>query len=172
MKKIVLLISISFALFAISCSSAKLTPAQKLEKKQQKIAENVEKIELPDFSFFPDEVTPEFGVSHALMECVTCSLSVTKNRVEVNLPYLGHFYIQPTDWRNDIPIKFVTNKFIYTVNYNEKDDDFNIEIIPQDAGSIMNDGIVFRMTLKKDGRGTLSVKSNGRDEISYEGDFR
>jgi len=168
MRNLVMFLIVCFVFIGVGCKPKQLTPAQKL-KAAQEAQKNIEKIELPDFVFRPRNVEPQFGMTRSVT-CVTCSLKVTKDRIDANLPYLGHFYIRPMS-RYDVPISFTSTKFLYVVAYNKEDDTFHITLSPQDAGSIMNNDIVFNMWLKSDGTGTIKVKSDNRDEITYDGSF-
>lgn len=157
-------------LFFAGCKPKVLTPAQQ-QAKQERELKNVAKLQMPDFTFTPNSISPEFGITHTLM-CMDCNIIVNQKRIEANMPYLGHFYIQPTNFHWDVPIRFVSDKFFYAVTYIQNQNAYNIVIKPQDAGSIMNDNITFNFLIKPDGSGTLSVKSDNRDEVSYDGTIR
>jgi len=168
MKKIILLSFIAF-LF-VGCAQQRLTPVQKMRKAQRE-AQNVEKIELPDFTFYPTFVTPEFGIERNIGAAVTAYMRVSKNNINAELPYLGRFYIRPVS-RLDIPVQFTSDKFIYTVSYDNDNQMFNILIVPQDVAGIIDNNMIINMKMDKNGNGEVSVKTDGRDEIQYRGSYR
>lgn len=167
MKKLFVFLTICQALVLMSCNVQKLTPEQQAALEEK----NKDKIEMPDFMFTPTSLTPQFGISHNLV-CMECSIKVTAKRIEANLPYLGHFYIRPTNLRWDVPINFISDKFVYAASYLPSEGEYRITLTPEDAGSVMNDNIVFNFWIKPDGTGMLKVKSDNRDEITYEGSIR
>lgn len=170
MKKAFIVLFIFQILFSAGCKPKQLTPAQRLAR-QEKEQKNVAKLEMPDFTFTPYTISPEFGISHSLM-CLDCNIIINQKHIEANLPYLGHFYIQPTSLHWDVPIRFISDKFVYAITYLQDNNTYSIMLKPEDAGSIMNDNITFNFLIKPDGSGTLTVKSDNRDEISYDGLIR
>lgn len=154
----------------LSCKQQAHTPAGKLHRAQEE-AENAEKIKLPDFTFYPDFVEPQFGKEYIISPMVTAYIKIEKNRIGARLPYLGHFYIRPLS-RMDVPVTFVSDKFIYLVSYDKEADKFDITISPQDVYNVIDQNMVVRMEMDKDGNGTVSIKTDGRDEIRYRGHYR
>lgn len=169
MKKLAFLF-LSAAIILSGCSQQKLTPREKELKKLKEQADNIDKIRTPDFIFYATTVTPEYGIPLNIE--FPSSLRVTQKMLDVELPYLGHFYTKPIILSQEIPIKLYSTRYVYTVNFDEKTDEYDIAIVPQDVQRLVNDNIIFRMKLKKDGSGTLSVKTDNRDEISYKGYYR
>lgn len=168
MRRVFCFLFLSQIILLTGCKPKELTPAQRM-KAAQEAQENKKKIELPDFVFRPNNVQPEFGISNSVL-CTSCSIKVTKKRIDANMPYLGHFYIRPMS-RFDVPINFTSTKFLYIVAYDQEDGVFHATLSPEDAGSVMNSNMVFHMWLRPDGTGTVKVKSDNRDEITYDGNF-
>ncbi|HCO66646.1 MAG TPA: hypothetical protein DIT04_02665 [Dysgonomonas sp.] len=170
MKKFLVVFLIFPALILAGCGSQRMTPVQKMRQAQE-LAQNVEKIELPDFTFYPSTVTPQFGTQIPLPVTVTAYMRVSKTTIDAQLPYLGHFYIRPLS-RYDVPVRFNSKKFVYTVEYDHPTEMFNIIIAPQDVYNIMNSNMVIRLKMDKEGNGTVTIKTDNRDEIMYSGNYR
>lgn len=167
MKKILILLLPFFIL--TGCKQQELTPAQRMKRAHEQ-AENIEKIKLPDFTFYPNSVTPQFRTEIQLTRGVSF-MSVTQKSVSAELPYLGHFYIRPLS-RMDIPVRFNSTEFVYTVKYDRERDAYSITILPEDVYGTMNRNMVITMLMDKDGTGRLTIKTDNRDEISYRGYYR
>lgn len=130
---------------------------------------NITKIETLNFSFYPDEVEPEFGISHELVGG-DYYFKVDKNVMYMNLPYIGRFYITPTS-PEDIPINLTSSKFLYFVHTTDEVN-FHVTIIPSDPEMTLNQGIQFNFFINKsDGSATLKVSAENRQEITYTGSF-
>lgn len=167
MKKYFLLLLTVFILGG--CKQQALTPAQKMKQAHAQ-AENIEKIRLPDFTFYANTVTPQFGTDISI-GTADAYMQVSKNSINAVLPYLGHFYTRPVS-RMELPLRFTSTKFVYTVTYDKQADAYDITISPQDVYNVMNDNMIIRMKMDKDGTGTLSIKTDNRDAISYKGNYQ
>jgi len=168
MKKFILLACIAFV--TMGCKQQALTPMQKMKKAQAE-AENIEKIRLPDFTFYPGSVSPQFGVERIINATSSSYLKVSQTNMSAQLPYLGSFYIQPLS-RQEVPVKFYSSKFVYTVHHDSDKDVYDITILPQDVYELINTNMVIKLRMDKDGNGEVTIKTDGRDEISYQGYYR
>jgi len=169
MKNFILLLSLTVLTFS-GCKQQQLTPVQKLKKAHTE-AENIEKIELPDFTFYPNSVTPEFGTTFNVSSMQSSYMKVSKNNIDAELPYLGHFYVKPMD-RYEIPVRFNSDKFVYTVSYDKEKDIFDVLISPQDVSELINENMIIKLKMDKDGTGIVTVKTDNRDEITYRGYYK
>lgn len=169
MKKYILLLLLPVLVLA-GCKQQQPTAVQKMRKAEQQ-ARNVEKIELPDFTFYPNAVNPTFSPERSISPMLTAYMKVSKKNISAELPYLGHFYTRPLS-RLDIPINFTSSNFIYTVTYDKEDENFNVEIYPQDVNDLMDGNMFIKMKMDKDGNGTVTIKTQNRDEISYKGNYK
>lgn len=185
MKKLLLTLSLS-GLFLTLISSSIFAQTQtkaevKAEKKQERIdrskvkqakegAENITRIETLNFSFYPTTVEPEFGIQREI-DNLDYYVTVQKNNLSINLPYIGRFYIQPIS-PEDVPIQIYSSKFVYMV-HTDNEVDFEVTIAPQDVVNILNEGILFKFTINKtSGNTTLTVSANNRQDVTYTGYFQ
>lgn len=185
MKKALLALGLCslFLISSIEIVSAQDTQQKKKETKTEKKeqrenkgklrqakegAENITKIEALNFSFYPNTVEPEFGVSHELNG--DNYFVVDKNVIYMNLPYIGRFYVTPMSPEN-IPINLTSSKFLYFVHTTDEVN-FHVTIIPSDPESLLNQGIQFNLFFNKsNGNATLKVTADNRQEITYTGNF-
>lgn len=192
MKKTLLTLSLSgiFLISGLGLSAQSNTPETKAEKKElkekaeaqkkqqreakRKLAqarqgiENISRIETLNFSFYPNTVEPEFGLPIDLDGLYY--FTVDKNVIEMDLPYVGRFYVTPYDPEN-IPLNITSSKFVYLVHTNDEVT-FDVAIFPSDLVSILNQGIKFEFTLNKTtGSATLKVTADNRQEVTYTGTF-
>lgn len=179
MKKLLFTLGLC-GLFFIGNSTI-VTAQTKAEKKEQKAEERKEKeaayaqknetrIEGLNFSFYPNTIEPEFGVTQELMGVADYYFTVDKNVLFMNLPYLGRFYVTPTSPEN-IPINLTSNKFLYSVHTTDEIN-FHVTIVPSDLINIVNQGIVFNFYINKNtGYAKLVVTANERQDITYTGNF-
>lgn len=163
----------------VSAQNTQQKKETKVEKKEQREArrklrqakegiQNITRIEALNFSFYPNTVEPEFGISHDLDG--DFYFTVDKDVMYMNLPYIGRFYITPASPEN-IPINLTSSKFLYFV-HTDDEITFHVTIIPSDPTSLLNQGIQFNFYLnKKDGSATLKVSADNRQEITYTGSF-
>ena len=151
----------------------------KMEKKEQREAKrklhqaqrgikNISRIESLNFSFYPNTVEPEFGMQRDLDGLYY--FTVDKNIIDMDLPYIGRFYVTPVDPEN-IAINLTSSKFVYFV-HTDDEVTFHVSIFPSDQVSILNQDIKFYFTLNKTtGAATLEVSAENRQNITYTGTF-
>lgn len=169
MKKVIFLSCMMGVLLFAGCKAQVLTPEEKAKKVKAEV-QIIDQLEKHDFTFYPDEMEPEFGSSH-ILNCSSCIFRVNNKNLEVRLPYFGHFFLRPMNF-DDVPLDFISSNFLYVLNTKDRVN-FHVQIVPQDAGSIMNDGIVFNLFVDtKTGKTTLKAKTDNRDEISFDGYIR
>ena len=87
---------------------------------------------------------------------------VRTDTVISNLPYIGRAY-QASYGSSDAGIKFISTKFEYSME--EKKNKLYVKIKPKDARSVAQ--MIF--TIYDNGTASLSVISNDRETISYNG---
>ncbi len=183
MKKLLLAFGICGALIFSGLNSSAQVKETRQEKKEQREAKdkaervkqaqkNVANIEALNFSFYPNTVEPEFGITNPLTGMGDYYFTVDKTNFYMNLPYIGRFYITPMSPEN-VPINLTCNKFLYAVH---STDGINIQvtIIPSsnDIMALVNQGIRFVFNLNKNtGYAKLVVTSDERQEITYTGSF-
>lgn len=144
---------------------------KKKELEQAKFAQqNIANIESLNFSFYPNTIDPEFGITNELMGAGDYYLTVDKNVMYMNLPYIGTFYINPV-MPNETPINLTSYDFLYAVHTTDEVN-FQITIIPTDLINILNQGIRFNFYVNKNtGYARLVVTATNRQEITYTGNF-
>lgn len=194
MKKLLFTLSLCglFTLSTVDLSAqTKETRTEKkeLREKREKAArvkaaqKTVANIEALNFSFYPNSLEPEFGVSTPIMDIGNPGnpnsiangdyyFTVDKSSFYLNLPYIGRFYATPMD-PESVPIDLTCNKFLYTVH---STDGINIQVtvIPSENTivNLLNDDIKFVFNLNKNtGYAKLVVTSSNRQEITYTGTF-
>lgn len=166
-----------FSSFNVSAQNKETRQDKKEQKDEHKKLEaiklaqkNVANIESLNFSFYPNTIEPEFGVTNPIMGGGDFYFTVDKTVIYMNLPYVGRFYITPMS-PESVPINLTSNKFLYGVHTT---DGVNIQvtIIPSDLINILNDGIKFEFYLNKNtGFAKLVVTAQNRQSITYTGNF-
>jgi hypothetical protein len=91
------------------------------------------------------------------------SLTVRKDSVISYLPYFGRAYTAPIG-KTSGGIEFTSTDFVYTSKQNKKGG-WQIEIKPNDETDVRQ----MLLTVSKNGYGSLSVTSNNRQAISFNG---
>lgn len=145
---------------------------------------NVANIETLNFSFYPNTLEPEFGVSTPIADVGSLTnpnsiangdyyFTVDKTNFYLNLPYIGRFYATPISPESRA-INITCNKFLYAVH---STDGINIQvtIIPSENTIVnyLNDDIKFVFNLNKNtGYAKLVVTSAERQEMTYTGTFK
>ena len=169
---------VGLCLTLLSSSVLAQTKAEKKEERAEKAkmreakeaVENITRIETLNFSFYPNTVEPEFGMQRQI-DNLNYYVTVDKNNLSINLPYIGRFYIQPIS-PEEVPIQIYSSKFVYMVH---TDDEvlFDVTIAPQDVVNILNDGILFKFTINKEtSAATLVVSADNRQNVTYTGFFQ
>lgn len=145
------------------------------KKKEEAIKEaqtNLANIETLNFSFYPNTVEPEFGVTNPITGLGDYYLTVDKKNFYVNLPYVGRFFTNPMNPESST-VNLTCSEFLYAVH---STDGINIQvtILPADnvITKLMNEGIRFVFNLNKNtGYAKLVVTSDDRQEMTYTGLF-
>lgn len=132
--------------------------------------QNVASIESLNFSFYPNTIEPEFGVTNPIMGLGDYYFTVDKNVMYINMPYVGRFYITPMS-PESVPINLTSTRFLYSVHTTDGIN-FHVTIVPTDLINILNQGIEFNFYLNKNsGFAKLVVTADNRQEITYTGTF-
>ncbi|MCC8425909.1 DUF4251 domain-containing protein [Mucilaginibacter sp. UR6-11] len=139
--------------------------ATKIDKKAAKAAEVKRIITSGSYVFkanyvIPTTMTPRYLTSDY-------DVTVTKDKLEVYLPYFGRAYAAPRDL-NDGGIKLKTSNFSnVTVN---KKGSWEITLKPTDSNPPgVKDVQVLQLTVNPDGYASLRVTSLNKQPISYNG---
>jgi hypothetical protein len=93
-------------------------------------------------------------------------IRVNKNKVEVDLPYIGKA-TQASPGSLDQGMKFVSTNFSYSSQVGKKGQN-EITIEPKDVGDIQS----IRLTAFNNGTGNVQINSVTRSAISYSGEMR
>lgn len=164
MKKIVFIISIiTSIILLVSCKTTQeIAPEKQLTKEEYNNIINQRK-----YTFKPHQILPMTGPSRYLN--YDYSLKISNDTLDVYLPYFGRAYTAPMD-ANEGGIRFKSTDFEYTMT-EKKAGSYDITIKPNDIESNMNRGIVFYLSLKDNGYGSLNVNLVNRQSVSYYGIF-
>lgn len=153
------------------CQTKALTPQQQqaVQAKDLKVEQaNIAKIKNQNFTFYPNTVEPEFGITHMINSAAF--LQVNKNNLTAQLPFLGSFYLDP-QVLDLSPLEFISSNYTYQVSQ-ANGTQYHVRITPIDMVSIMREGLVLNLYLNiETGDGTLTVKTFNTDEVSYYGYF-
>ncbi|MBP1664925.1 MAG: putative secreted protein [Bacteroidetes bacterium] len=157
-KSILTLFAVTLILGFISCGSAKPTAEQ---EQQQKILR--EKIQSQNYRFIANFVVPrgEFQPRYLTSEY---DLKISKDTVEVYLPYFGVAYQAPVDLDAG-GIKFVSRKFDYSINRGKKAGNWIVNIHTHDQ----RNQVVLRLNIWENGNADLDVNDTSRQSISFRG---
>lgn len=184
MKKLLLTLGLCGAFFFSAVDASAQTKETRAERKEQRekrdkaalvkeAQKNLANIETLNFSFYPNSIEPQFGVTTPLTGMGDYYFTVDKSNFYMNLPYIGRFYVTPMNPENTA-INLDCNKFLYAVH---STDGINIQvtIIPSDNNitNILNQDIKFVFNLNKNsGYAKLVVTAENRQEITYTGSFK
>lgn len=183
MKKKLFTLGLFSLLFLLSVNVSAQAVETKQEKKEQKEEKkkqeeikqaqaNLANIETLNFSFYPNTIEPEFGVTQPITGLGDYYLTVDKKNFYVNLPYIGRFFTNPMD-PESATVNLSCSEFLYAVH---STDGINIQvtILPADnvITKLMNEGIRFVFNMNKNtGYAKLVVTSDDRQEMTYTGLF-
>lgn len=164
MKKFIFIISaIVFVILLTGCKAARETaPEKQLTKEEYNSMINERK-----YTFKPHQIIPMAGPSRYLS--YDYSLKISNDTLDVYLPYFGRAYTAPMD-ANEGGIRFKSTDFEYTMT-EKKAGSYDITIKPNDIESNMNRGIVFYLSLRDNGYGSLNINFVNRQSVSYYGVF-
>lgn len=152
MKK---LLSIFFVILVLSaCSSQKSTTSSPVTNEQLN-----KMLEDQSFTFVARQVYPPGGRSRYLTE--TYTLTVNNNKVVADLPYFGRATQATLGVEGGI--RFTSEKYKYEKAPNKKG--WKVTIRPEDNTDVQ----VCYLSVLENGSASLSVSSNSRQTISYDG---
>lgn len=171
MTRLIFTIALFIAILMTGCQTKALTPQQEAVKKAKDIKieqANIDKITNQNFTFYPNTVEPEFGITHIIN--TASFLQVNNGTINAQLPFLGSFYLDP-QYLDMRPLEFISSNYKYMVS-SANGVQYHVRIIPEDLVSIMNQGLVLNLYLNVlTGDGTLTIKTYNTDEVSYYGYF-
>ncbi len=163
MKTLAKLSLLAFLLFAGINSNAQSSNDKKAKQaKQEKAVKG--KIDSNKYTFIANYVTPLAGTQRYL-NTNTYDIKVSKDSVQVYLPYFGRVYMNAPVAGADGGMKFTSTKFDYKVK--QKKSGWLITINFSDTDKAR------RLTLdvSPNGRTMVSAISYNRDPITYYGDI-
>ncbi|HEY0246614.1 MAG TPA: DUF4251 domain-containing protein [Mucilaginibacter sp.] len=160
------LIKISFVMlitaFCLNTSNAQT----KQDKKAIKAAEITRLVNLQNYVFVANYVSPSRGGGRALTS--EYDMSVSKDSIVAFLPYFGRAYMADYG-SNDGGIKFTLTHFDYKVTNNKKNN-WDIIITPKNKNMSDPKAVrTLRLSISSDGYASLQVLSENRDPISFNG---
>jgi len=136
------------------------------ERQAAKAADIKRMVENVSYVFKANFVNPQRGGGHMLTS--DYDLAVSKDTLNVFLPYFGRAYVAPVDPTQG-GIQFKTTRFDYKAKTNKKGG-WDVVITPKDRNSNdMRDVQTFRLSITSSGYATLNVTSTNRDPISFDG---
>jgi hypothetical protein len=118
-------------------------------------------VDSENYVFLAKTVIPSGESEHKL--ATDFSVSITKDRMMVDLPYFGNAHSAQFGSSQDA-IQFTSTKFDYTVTPRKKGG-WNILILPKDYKSVKQ----IALTVLPNGYTSLQVNSTNLDPISYNG---
>lgn len=158
------LVKISFlfiaCFFTVSVAVAQQTAKQ--AKKAEAEAALKNKIDNRHFTFEANYALPLRGGQRYLTS--EYDLRIVKDSVIAFLPYFGRVYMDPPMNSEDAGIMFTSTRFGYTATQNKKGG-WTIIITPSDA----KHSTKLQLGISTSGYASLTVTSNNRDQISFDG---
>jgi len=157
LKNIATLLFIVYA--GIGITNAQTTRKDKKAAKEATIKSNVE---AKNYTFLATFMLPQRGGGKVLTS--EYDFRVTTDSLICYLPYYGRAYFDVPYNNNDGGIKFTSTKFSYVAK-DKKKGGWEISIVPADVKNLNK--LVFNIS--PDGYASLSVTSNNRDFITFDG---
>lgn len=150
-------------IFTALNTSAQSARSQRQAAKAADIKRIVENV---SYVFKANFVNPQGGGGHMLTS--DYDLAVSKDTLDVFLPYFGRAYVAPVDPTQG-GIQFKTTRFDYKAKTNKKGG-WDVVIRPKERNSNdMRDVQTFRLSITSAGYASLHVTSTNRDPISFDG---
>jgi hypothetical protein len=148
--------------FLSCCLTISFAQDSKADKKAKQEAEIRQIIDSQNFVFKPQTALPMGGQSRQLTS--DYDLRVTKDKVVSYLPYYGRAY-SSTPGTSVGPLDFTSKNFEYNITPTKKNDGWDIVIKPKDGQQVRE----MLLTAFKNGSANLTVTSNDRQNISFNG---
>lgn len=155
--KLLLILFISLSVFS-SCSSTKNTSASKNDLSPTTVKNMIDS---HHFTFVAETVNPLRGRFRNLTS--RYDVTVSPDSLTSYLPYFGRAYTAPID-PSQGGISFTSTNFFYEANI-DKSNKWNVVIKPRDKQDVQQ----LNFTVFGNGSASLSVTSNSRDPISFNG---
>lgn len=150
-------------IFCAQNAGAQNSRSQRQAAKAEDVKRMVEQVR---YVFKANFVNPQRGGGHMLTS--DYDLKVSKDTLDVFLPYFGRAYVAPVDPTQG-GIQFKTTRFDYKAKTNKKGG-WDVVITPKERNSNdMRDVQTFRLSITSAGYATLNVTSTNRDPISFDG---
>jgi len=161
MKKIfskMLLLMTGVILFA-SCGPAKT--AAEIEHEAAIVQQKMQDL---NFTFEADYVHPVGFRTQTLTPGY--DVKVSKDSLDVYLPYFGRLYRAPFDMREG-GLKFVSTKFDYNVQEDKKPGHWMVQMVTRD----LDRRVILYFDIWSNGKTTLQVMDENRQTINYSGNI-
>ena len=149
--------------FALSAGACMHVTAQtsKQTKKNEEIALIKEAVDNQSYVFNAQSILPMSGITRQLNGGY--DLSITHDKVNSFLPYMGRIYTPPIDPANG-PLRFTSTDFVYAVK-EQKKGGWQVSIKPKDVSTVRE----FILSISTDGYATLQVSGNDRQPVTFYG---
>ena len=163
MKKIKYLFILLAVTAIVSCSASQTGKADKAGKKQEKANAVQQKIQEQNFVFEAQQAIP-MGMKNRILTGDNYTVKVTKDSVDVYLPYFGRAYSAPIG-ESEGGIKFISTDFDYKADKQTKNG-WNITI---NVKSEPKHNYRLSFSISSSGSATLTVNDNTRQSITFHG---
>lgn len=151
----------NYFLLLIAFITLQTSYAQNVKNDDQKKAEIQNLVQSKDYTFVAQSILPQSGRSINLTTIY--NLKVNGDTVVSDLPYFGRAYVAPLNPAEG-GIHFTSTDFNYQIK-NRKKGGWDILIEPKDTKDVKQ----MPLTISENGYASLSVISNNRQSISYNG---
>lgn len=162
---------VHFSLLTIAFFSLSIGMAQEKSKKQIKEAARIEKqkqvailVDSKEFVFHPNSVSPQGGRNINLND-VSYAMEFHPNLIKSYLPFFGRAY-SGVGYGGDIGMEFDGKPTVYTIEKTKKAYIIRVEVRGK------HDSYTIMLSVYSEGSAYLSVSSNNRSSISYDGEIK
>jgi len=147
------------ALFCILISFSGVANSQTRENVDSAIERMLEE---QNFTFRAERMLPQGGRQRILTETVYM-LKLADKKLMVDLPYVGRAFVA-TPGNTNGGIRFTSLEYTYRI-VNRRKEGWNVTISPKDVSDVRE----CQLTVFGNGAASLTVSSNNRTVISYQG---
>jgi hypothetical protein len=157
-------IAIVFCSLTVKAQTNKVTTAKIVEEKNYIfVATTAIPISSADITTIMSKIPGAAGGGAISLSGATYDLAVTPDSLKSYLPYYGRAYRASFD-NDENGYKFTSKKFTYKTT-KRKRGGWDIEMTTKDV----NDNVRMTLTISENGYATLSIISNNKQSISYNG---
>jgi hypothetical protein len=148
-----------FLFFMLLICHSMMVVAQKEVSAKETTIKNL--LDNQRYVFYAESVIPSSGRQRILTSEYT--VTILKDSIISDLPYFGRAYAAPIGTA-DVGIKFTSVDFGYAINPRKKGG-WEVNIKPRDGQDVQN----MAFTIYGNGKAYLSINSNNRQAISFNG---